>query len=161
MGIQVMKLKFYGKIDLSNVLIIRMKSKDDIKEKLMEVMSENNFQRCAILSAIGSVFEATFYGVKPDSGLPYGKDRITVIRKKGPFEVLTMEGNILPMGETLIPHIHVTLGSHDGSVIGGHLETGIVYTTIELFLAEVRESSVVKLDDKIAGGQQIKLPIDE
>lgn len=154
-------MKFYENIDLSNVLIVRMKSKDDIREKLMEVVGENRFKRAVILSAIGSVFEASFYGVKPGSELPYGKDRITTLKEKGPFEVLTMEGNILPMGDKLIPHIHVTLGAHDGTVIGGHLETAIVYTTIELFLAEVRQSTVEKQDDEIAGGQQIRLPISD
>ncbi|WP_455277402.1 PPC domain-containing DNA-binding protein [[Eubacterium] cellulosolvens] len=154
-------MKFYESIDLSNVLIVRMKSKDDIREKLMEVVEKNGFKRAVILSAIGSVFEASFYGVKPGSELPYGKDRITTLKKKGPFEVLTMEGNILPMGDNLIPHIHVTLGAHDGTVIGGHLETAIVYTTIELFLAEVRQSTVEKQDDEIAGGQQIRLPISD
>ena len=72
---------------------------------------------------------------------------------------MTLEGNILPAGEKLISHIHITLGTHDGSILGGHLDRAIVYTTLELFLAEIRESKVQKEPDKIAGGIQIKLPI--
>jgi hypothetical protein len=151
--------KYFDSIDLSNVLVVRLKPKDEIREKIEEVMKHNGLKKAVILSAIGSVFEATFFGVKKDSGLPFGKDKITVIKKTGPFEVLTLEGNILPAGNQLIPHIHITIGAHDGSILGGHLDRAIVYTTLELFLAEIRDSKVEKEPDKIAGGIQIRLPI--
>ena len=154
-----MDLKYFEKIDLSNVIIVRMKSKDDIREKLIELMLKNKFKRAVILSAIGSIYDATFYGVKQNSELPYDEEQTTKLIKTGPFEVLTMEGNILPMEDQLIPHIHVTLGMHDGNVIGGHLETATVYTTIELILAEIRKSNVIKCKDTVSGGKQIKLPI--
>ncbi len=151
--------KFYDTINLSNVFIVRLKPKDEIREKIEEVMSINGLKKAVILSAIGSVFEATFFGVKQNSGLPFGKDKITVIKKTGPFEVLTLEGNILPAGDKLISHIHITLGAHDGSILGGHLDRAIVYTTLELFLAEIKESDVEKEPDSTAGGIQIKLPL--
>jgi predicted DNA-binding protein with PD1-like motif len=154
-----MNMSFFERVDLSNVLILRMRPKEELREKLEEVMSKNAFKRAVILSAIGSVYEATFFGVKPNSDLPFGEDKITVLRKTGPFEVLTMEGNILPMGDKLIPHLHVTLGTYDGNVIGGHLDRAIVYTTLELFLAEIKGSDVAKHKDQVAGGIQIKLPI--
>ncbi|MEM2982024.1 MAG: DUF296 domain-containing protein, partial [Candidatus Bathyarchaeia archaeon] len=97
--------------------------------------------------------------VKPDSKLPYSAEQITKISVRGPFEVLTMEGNILPSSDRLIQHLHVALGTHDGRVVGGHLERATVYTTLELFLAEIKGCNVEKRDDKIAGGIQIKLPI--
>jgi len=154
-----MGVKYFDKVNLSNVLIVRMKPKEELRAKLEEVMVENNFKRAVILSAIGSVYDATFHGVKPGSDLPYNPDQITTVKKTGPFEVLTMEGNILPAGNRLIPHLHVTLGAHDGTVVGGHLDRATVYTTIELFLAEIKGSQVMKIDDEVAGGTQIKLPI--
>ncbi|MEM4250678.1 MAG: DNA-binding protein, partial [Candidatus Bathyarchaeia archaeon] len=150
---------YFDKVDLSNVLIVRMKPKEELRAKLEDVMLENGFKRAVILSAIGSVYEATFHGVKLGSELPYNRDQITTVKVTGPFEVLTMEGNILPSRNRLIPHIHVTLGAHDGTVVGGHLDRATVYTTIELFLAEVRGSRVFKADDLGAGGIQISLPI--
>lgn len=154
-----MDLKYYDSIDLSNVLIVRLKPKDEIREKIEEVMNHNRLKKAVILSAIGSVFEATFFGVKKNSDLPFGKDKITVINETGPFEVLTLEGNILPAGDKLISHIHITLGAHDGTIIGGHLDRATVYTTLELFLAEIKESEVEKEPDSDAGGIQIKLPL--
>jgi hypothetical protein len=154
-----MVLKYFDSIDLSNVLIIRLKPQDEIRKKIEEVMKQNNLKKAVILSAIGSVFETTFFGVKKNSELPFDKDKITVVKETGPFEVLTLEGNILPAGDKLISHIHVTLGKHDGSILGGHLDRAIVYTTLELFLAEIRKSKVEKESDTIAGGIQIKLPI--
>ena len=154
-----MDLKYYDSVDLSNVLIVRLKPKDEIREKIEEVMNHNGLKKAVILSAIGSVFEATFFGVKKNSGLPFGKDKITVIKKTGPFEILTLEGNILPAGDKLISHIHITLGAHDGSILVGQLDRATVYTTLELFLAEIKESEVEKEPDICAGGIQIKLPI--
>jgi predicted DNA-binding protein with PD1-like motif len=154
-----MDMKYFNSIDLSNVLIVRLKPKDEIREKIEEVMKHNGLKKAVILSGIGSVFEATFFGVKKNSSLPFGKDKITIIKETGPFEILTLEGNILPAGDKLISHIHITLGAYDGSILGGHLDRAIVYTTLELFLAEIKESEVEKEPDKIAGGIQIKLPI--
>jgi predicted DNA-binding protein with PD1-like motif len=45
--------------------------------------------------------------------------------------------------------------------MGGHLETATVYTTIELLLAEIQKSNVVKHKDRTSGGMQIKLPIGD
>ena len=56
--------KNFDSIDLSNVLIVRLKPKDEIREKIEEVMKYNGLKKAVILSAIGSVFEATFLGVK-------------------------------------------------------------------------------------------------
>ena len=154
-----MDTKYFDSIDLSKVLVVRLKPKDEIREKIEEVMKHNGLKKAVILSAIGSVFEATFFGVKKNSELPFGKDKITIIKETGPFEILTLEGNILPAGDKLISHIHITLGAHDGSILGGHLDRAIVYTTLELFLAEIKESKVEKEPNNIAGGIQIKLPI--
>ena len=50
------------------------------------------------------------------------------------LEVLSLAGNVaLHDGEPLI-HAHVTLGRRDGSVLGGHLRTGIVRPTLEIIL---------------------------
>ncbi|MBS7650712.1 MAG: DNA-binding protein [Candidatus Bathyarchaeia archaeon] len=152
-------MKYFGRVDLTNTLIARFRPMEAVPERIMDLMSEVGFRRAAILSAIGSFSEATFYCVKPDSKLPYGAEQITKISVRGPFEVLTMEGNILPSSDRLIQHLHVALGTHDGRVVGGHLERATVYTTLELFLAEIKGCNVEKRDDKIAGGIQIKLPI--
>jgi len=153
-------LKYFGRVDLNNTLIARFRPAETVPDRITDLMSEVGFRRAVILSAIGSFSEATFYGVKPDSELPYGTEQITKISMRGPFEVLTMEGNILPSSDRLIHHLHVVLGMHDGRVVGGHLEKATVYTTLELFLAEIKGCNVEKQNDKIAGGVQIKLPIN-
>jgi len=81
-GIGPMNLKYFENIDLSNVVIVRMKSMEDIRTKILGVMTENKFKRAVILSAIGSVYDAIFYGVKQKSELPYNQDQITIMKKK-------------------------------------------------------------------------------
>ncbi|MBS7625950.1 DNA-binding protein [Candidatus Bathyarchaeota archaeon] len=154
-------MRYFGRVDLTNTLIARFRPMETVPERITDLMSEVGFRRAAILSAIGSFSEATFYCVKPESKLPYGTEQITKISMRGPFEVLTMEGNMLPYSDRLIHHLHVALGTHDGRVVGGHLERATVYTTLELFLAEIKGCNVEKQDDKIAGGVQIKLPIED
>jgi len=56
-------------------------------------------------------------------------------------EVVSLTGN-LARGENDEPrlHAHVALGKRDGTLIGGHFVSAIVYPTLELFLTK---SSVV------------------
>src|SRR3989454_12124339 len=40
------------------------------------------------------------------------------------LEILNLSGNIASMNREPLPHVHVTLGRRDFSVIGGHLDEG-------------------------------------
>jgi uncharacterized protein len=48
------------------------------------------------------------------------------------FEILNLSGNISRMNQKPLPHIHVTLGRRDFSVIGGHLDEGSVANMVEV-----------------------------
>ena len=64
----------------------------------------------------------------------------------GPFELLTLEGDVVPLvGEfgdlkdgDLVLHLHCTLGTAYGNLFGGHLFKATIFTTTELFLARVK-----------------------
>ena len=58
----------------------------------------------------------------------------------GGLEVLALLGNIsrLPDGEPMV-HLHAMLGTSDYSVVGGHLNEGLVSVTIEAFVTPTDE----------------------
>ncbi len=73
--------------------------------------------------------------------------------EKGPFELLSLEGNIFPSEGDRKPiiHVHVMLGSPSGSVMGGHLFKATIFTTTEIFIGKIVGSSVYKIKSDVTG----------
>ena len=51
-------------------------------------------------------------------------------------EVLALSGSIARAGDDIKIHAHVVLGRRYGSAIGGHLIRGVVFPTLEIFVAD-------------------------
>ena len=65
-------------------------------------------------------------------------------------EVVSMTGNLAPSVEGTKMHAHVVLGKRDGSAVAGHFLRGIVFPTLEVFLA-AREVRVERKKDPATG----------
>ncbi len=121
---------------------------------------EREISRAIVLSGIGSLVWARYLGVVPGAGRPFGPEKLTELSADGPFELLSLEGNIFPSdGEPLV-HLHAVLGKSNGEVIGGHLVDGEVYTTIEMLLLAISNCGVDKSADPVAGGKQLRFGRD-
>ena len=136
-------------IDFPRTFLARVMPGESLMGGFRRILDVHRIQRAVILSGIGSLVEARFLGVQPGAKRPFGPKRITQLEAQGPFEILTLEGNIFPSGHTQIVHLHVALGTSDGKVIGGHLVDGEVYTTVELFLAALDHCRVRKVKDSV------------
>jgi len=145
-------------VDLSRVLLVRLMPGESVMQSFREILDAHKIQRAVILSAIGSLVEARFFGVQPGTGRPFTPKCVTRLEAQGPFEILALEGNVFPTSRDRVIHLHVTLGTSDGSVIGGHFVDGEVYTTVELFLARLDQCHLVKAKDAVAGGFQLRFP---
>lgn len=145
-------------VDFPRLLLTRIMPGESVMAGLREVLDAHGIRRAVVLSGIGSMVEASFLGVRPGAVRPFGPKCITRLEARGPFEILTLEGNVFPSGRTQILHLHVTLGTSEGKVIGGHLVDGEVYTTVELFLAALDHCRVRKAKDSTAGGIQLQIP---
>jgi len=66
------------------------------------------------------------------------------------LEILTLSGSISSLGNKPLPHIHVTLGKRDFTVLGGHLDEGSSANMVELFI-QVLPSKIVKSKDAESG----------
>jgi predicted DNA-binding protein with PD1-like motif len=75
------------------------------------------------------------------------------IEEAGPFELLSLEGNLFPSeseGKPVI-HLHVMLGSPSGNVMGGHLFKAMIFSTTEIVIGRMGGSSVHKAKSDVTG----------
>ncbi len=99
----------------------------------IENFARENGIRTAQVMAIGSLRNATLGYFHEDEGV-YERFEVEDTR-----ELVSAIGNIsLKDGEPML-HIHVSLGSRDGSLVGGHLFRGEVFVA-EVYVREMEES---------------------
>jgi predicted DNA-binding protein with PD1-like motif len=151
--------RFLDRVDVSETYFTRLRPGEDLFQKLVEVCKESSIERAVILSGIGSLCDIAFRDLKAGIDLPVNVDKTNLMLEYGPFELLTLEGNIVPLvGEfgalkhgDLVVHLHTTLGTAYGNVFGGHLFQATVFTTAEIFLAKIKNSNVKKKQSTVTG----------
>ena len=136
--------RFFDRIDLSEVYITRLRPEEDLFERITEIYKENDMEQMVILSAIGSLKDVEFRDLKTGIELPVVLDKTNLMQEHGPFELLSLEGNVVPMNGEPVLHLHTLLGTSYGQVIGGHLFKAMVFTTTELWFAKVKGTKVHK-----------------
>ena len=154
-----MEPRFVESVDLSEVFFVRFRPGEDLFREIGNVVKEKGIQRATILSGIGSLCDVAFRDLKTGITLPVNVDKTNLMEEYGPFELLTLEGNIVPLVGTFgdlkdgdpVIHLHCTLGTAYGSLFGGHLFKATVFTTTELFMAAVKNSQVQKKQSTVTG----------
>ena len=124
---------------------------DDVAQGIIHVMQEAGVERAVVLSAVGSLRDVVLRDAKEGARLPVTPERTNTVTLAGPFELLSLEGMIVPGEQGPFCHLHPTLGAEDGSVSGGHLLHGTVFSTVELALAELVGFTVVKRHSEETG----------
>src|ERR1700733_13838906 len=101
--------------DRVRIHVFRLRPGDDLLGGIRAYVNANHIQAAVLLSAVGSLTQASIrYANQPEAHIP-----------TGPVE----EG-----GE----HVHLSIATGQGTMIGGHLMTGCkIYTTGEITLAEL------------------------
>ena len=162
-----MEPRFLETIDLSEVCFVRFRPGEDLFETLTEVIKEQNIERAVILSGIGSLCNVSFRDLKTGIELPVKLDKTNLMEEYGPFELLTLEGNVVPLagefgnlkdGDPVL-HLHCTLGTAYGNLFGGHLFKATIFTTTELFLAKIKNSEVKKKQSTVTGLAEMRTDI--
>jgi len=144
---------FIEEVKLDGVILSRLMPEEDLFAGLIKIAKDYAIERGVILSAIGSLKNVVFRNVKANIGLPVKGEDTNEIEEKGPFELLSLEGNLFPSesDEEPIIHLHVMLGFPSGSVKGGHLFKATVFTTTEIFIGKIVGSSVYKMKSDMTG----------
>lgn len=105
--------------------VLRLESGDDILQSLRE-FADNRKLGASLVEGIGSLNKVRLGHYDFKTKL-YKYETF-----EDDFEILNLSGNISTMNRKSLPHIHVTLGRRDFSVIGGHLDDGSLANMIEV-----------------------------
>ncbi len=144
---------FSEEVRIEGMILSRLMPGDDLFKSLRKTAQDHGIERGVILSAIGSLKQVVFRNVKRNTVLPVSPENTQEMEEAGPFELLSLEGNVFPSegeGEPII-HLHVMLGSPSGDVMGGHLFKAIIFSTTEIVIGKITGSSVCKAKSDVTG----------
>src|SRR4028119_367783 len=103
------------------IIAIRLKPNEDLKESLKTFVKQNNIQSGFILTAVGSLKQATLRFASQDNYQVFDER----------FEIVSLVGTLSTHGI----HLHISLSDKNGETLGGHLVEGcIIYTTAEIVI---------------------------
>ncbi len=111
----------------------------------------DSLRAAAVEKKIGAG-RVTGIGALRDAELGYfDLDRKEYIRSRvaGSWELLSLTGNISLRDGEVVPHIHVILGDIDLNCRGGHLFSGMVSVTGEIFIDRLPGSLHREMDDEV------------
>lgn len=143
------------------MIVTRLFPGSDLLEALTEIARRESIRSGVILSGAASLSEVILRNVR---GLPpqlpiTDEDRVFV-HKKGPYELLSISGNISEQDGDIWVHAHITVssGEEDGLAYGGHLVVGCkVLSLAELVLAEIEGVRLARTYDKATRGPQLHI----
>ncbi|PLX94684.1 MAG: DUF296 domain-containing protein [Desulfuromonas sp.] len=106
-------------------------------ETLQRFAAEAGVRNAVVISAVGSVTQVRYRGIKAGAKLPITEPRMTVHDEQGPFELLGLEGNMVPNDQDQCDcHLHILMSRSSGEVLGGHLFDARVFACCEIMLSE-------------------------
>ncbi len=129
---------WYKQVEQGRRFVLKISPGEDIQPKLVEFAKAVGLRHAVIVSAVGSIQDLEFRGIKAGAKLPITPPRMHLHQVAGPLELLGLTGNILPdeKGE-LDCHLHVMAARSSGDVLGGHLFGARVFATCEVVLSEL------------------------
>ena len=125
--------------DHIRVHVLRLRPGDDLLGSIRAYVNQNHIQAAVLLSSVGSLTQASIrYANQPEAHIHTGH-----------FEIVSITGTVEEGGE----HIHLSIATGQGNMIGGHLMTGCkIYTTSEVTLAELQGFRFTRETDKEGSG---------
>jgi len=125
--------------DHMRIHVFRLRPGDDLLGSIRAYVKQNHIQAAVLLSSVGSLTQASIrYANQPEAHIHTGH-----------FEIVSITGTVEEGGE----HIHLSIATGQGNMIGGHLMTGCkIYTTSEVTLAELVGVRFARETDKEGSG---------
>jgi predicted DNA-binding protein with PD1-like motif len=116
----------------SSDYIVRLDAGEKIVETL-KALCERDAIGAGFFSGLGAVDEAEIGHFDPAS------NDYTWIRLSGPYEIVSLYGNITTVEGKPFIHAHIALGDNTFAVRGGHLKEAEVSVTCEITLTRFRD----------------------
>jgi hypothetical protein len=132
--------------------ILKISQGENIHESLKNFAKEADVKNAMLVSAVGSVTDVRFRGIKTGATLPLTNARMTIHQMAGPLELLGLSGNIFPdENDEADVHLHTMVSKASGEVFGGHLFDAKVFASCELVVTEIIVSGIERHLSKSAG----------
>jgi hypothetical protein len=126
------------------IFATRLKPNQDLKESLKSFVQKNNIQSGFILTAVGSLKQATLRFANRDNAQVFNER----------FEIVSLVGTLSIHGI----HLHISLSDQNGKTIGGHLVDGcIIYTTAEIVIGVSEDFIFVRTVDETTGYKELEI----
>jgi len=126
------------------IFATRLKPNQDLKESLKSFVKQNNIQSGFILTAVGSLKQATLRFANRDNAQVFNET----------FEIVSLVGTLSIHGI----HLHISLSDKNGKTIGGHLVDGcIIYTTAEIVIGVSEDFIFVRTVDETTGYKELEI----
>lgn len=126
------------------IFATRLKPDQDLKESLKSFVKQNEIKSGFILTAVGSLKQATIRFANRDNHQVF-YDR---------FEIVSLVGTLSTYGI----HLHLSISDKNGKTIGGHLVEGcIIYTTAEIVIGSSEEFIFMRTADETTGYQELDI----
>ena len=122
--------------------VLRLESGDDILQSVRQFAATKRLG-ASLLEGIGSLSKVKLghYDFKTKQ---YRYETF-----EDDLEILNLSGNIASMNRQPLPHVHVTLGRRDFSVIGGHLDEGSSANMLEIGIWKLPGKLLKAKDERI------------
>ncbi|TMI09356.1 DNA-binding protein [Candidatus Bathyarchaeota archaeon] len=129
--------------------VLRLESGDDILQSLRQFATTKRIG-ASLLEGIGSLSKVKL------GHYDFRTKQYRYETFEDDLEILALSGNIASMNREPLPHVHITLGRRDFSVIGGHLAEGSSANMVEIGLLKL-PGKLVKAKDTGIGLNVLQL----
>jgi len=137
-------IRYLAKIgDIDKIVVARIKLGSDLLKALRNIAIENNIRAGIILSGVGGLSHAEIRNLKnlPEEFPITDRNRLYT-SQDGPFEILSISGNISERNGEIVVHAHISISyvkNNQVYSIGGHLIEGcIVNPFAEVIIAKLK-----------------------
>jgi len=150
---------WYREVEQGRRFLVKLAPGEHLKPRLVEFAAAVGLTHAVVVSAVGSVQDLSFRGIKSGAKLPITPPRMHLHELAGPLELLGLSGNLLPdeQGRTDC-HLHVMAAKSSGEVVGGHLFDARVFATCEVVLSELKAEGVERHVSRTGGIPTVFIP---
>lgn len=143
---------WFKEVEQGRRFIVKIAPGESLQARIVDFARAADVKYAVVVSAVGSVRDARFRGIKAGARLPITAPRIHDHAVEGPLELLGLNGNVFPDEHGKIDcHLHVLASRSSGEVLGGHLYDATVFATCELVLSELRTEGIERHLSKTGG----------
>ena len=126
-----------------NTIIARIDRGEEILEQVKEIALKEKI-RLASVQALGAINRFTV-------GVFKTKEKTYLANEfEGSYEIVSLSGTINTMNGEFYCHLHMSAGSENGEVFGGHLSRAVVSATCEMIIT-VFDGNVDRVFDEETG----------